>query len=344
MNVTCWLLLLYLLPAKRARARVQAWRRLQRVGAVGLKNSAYALPDSAEAREDFAWIKRDIIASGGQAMVLIAEAPDAATREELVAGFQAERARAFTALGKEAFALVARAERRRGRAAERRQFVQAYRRLRERFEDAVRVDVFGTPERERVADLLNRLEHARREAPVTSRGRTAVCKRADFQRKAWVTRPRPGVDRMSSAWLIRRFVDAKARFVFGDPGKAPRAIPFDTFDAEFGHHEGRCTFETLCRRFGIEDPAAMRIGRIVHDLDLKEDHRDAETTTVGRMVDGLRRSLSDDHVLLSQGMALFEALYQSFHPSPSRQRASSAGRRTRHRRPAPKAPDPASRS
>src|SRR5262245_58388938 len=190
-------------------------------------------------REDCAWMKQDSIASGGQARVLVGQASDAARREELLGSFQAERARAFTALGKEASALVARAERRRGRAAGRRQLVQACRRLRERFEEAVRVDVFGTPERGRVADLLNRLEHARREPPAIPIGRTAVCKRADFQRKAWITRPRPGVDRMSSAWLIRRFVDPKATFLFGDPGKAPRAIPFDTFDAEFGHHEGR---------------------------------------------------------------------------------------------------------
>lgn len=324
-----WLLLIYQLPARYSRARVQAWRRLQRLGAVGLKNSAYVLPDSAEAREDFAWIRNDINGLGGQAMVLFARAPDAATRDEIVAMFRSDRGRAFSALAREASALVGRASRSGPRASRRRQFVQAYRRLRERFDEAVRVDFFGTPERERVADLLIRLEKARREAPVKQTARPDVIKPEDYQHRLWVTRPRPGVDRMSSAWLIRRFVDPDAKFVFGDAAKMPDAIPFDTFDAEFGHHDGRCTYETVCRRFGIADRAASWIGRVVHDLDLKEDPRDVEATTVGRMVDGLRRTYQDDQALLSQGMAMFEALYRSVDAPPPRAGASAKGTRSR---------------
>src|SRR5437763_2373322 len=96
MDITgSWLLLLYVLPAKHARARVQAWRRLQRVGAVSLKNSAYVLPCSAEAREDFEWIRNEIVAIGGQAIVLLAETQGAATREEVVEDFRGERSHEF---------------------------------------------------------------------------------------------------------------------------------------------------------------------------------------------------------------------------------------------------------
>jgi hypothetical protein len=316
-----WLLLLYFLPARLAGARVQAWRRLQRVGAVGLRNSAYVLPDSAETREDLAWIKTEIAAAGGDALVLLARSPDPGTTREIVDAFQAARRREFDALARDAAALVARTSRPTRLAAERRRRTQAVRRLRERFDEAVRVDFFLSPRRQRVADLLTRLEQPRRERPAMPTTHTTVLNPAEYRNKRWLTRPRPGVDRMSSAWLIRRFVDPNATFLFGDPARVPKAIPFDTFDAEFGHHDGACTFETLCRRFAIDDPAALRIGRIVHDLDLKENPRDAETATVGRMVDGLRRAFDDDDQgLLNQGMAMFEALYRSYETQPARAR------------------------
>jgi hypothetical protein len=337
-----WLLLLYLLPAPHAPARVQAWRRLQRLGAVALKNSAYVLPYSAEAREDFEWIKNEIVAIGGQALVLTARAPDAATRDEIVATFRAARAGDFETLAAEAATLLERSSR---SSSSRRELTQAHRRLRERFEEAVRVDFFATPGRDRVAELLARIDqHTRKGAIMRTSTQTTAFNRADYQGKTWLTRPRPGVDRMSSAWLIRRFIDPAATFVFGDPaaGTTSRdAIPFDTFEAEFGHHASHCTFETLCDRFGIEDEGARRIGRIVHDLDLKEEtFREAEALTVGRMVEGLRRMYHDDQTLLSQGVATFEALYQSFASDarasssvgPQRKPEPSRGKRRQTRR------------
>jgi hypothetical protein len=306
-----WLLLIYLLPARRAHARVQAWRRLQRVGAVALKNSAYVLPDSAEAREDFEWIRNEIVAAGGQAMLLAARAPDATTRDEIVATFRAARADAFDQLARQATALAAK-----GRRSNQRRFKQAIRRVRERFQDLLRIDFFGTPQRERVAELVARLDRgARKDTIMKVSSRSTRMNPADYRGKLWLTRPRPGVDRMSSAWLIRRFIDPNATFTFGDLSKTPHAIPFDTFEAELGHHGDRCTYETFCDRFAIADEGARWIGRIVHDLDLKEEtYHEAEAPTVGRMVEGLRQMHHDDQALLAQGIAMFEALYQSFKP------------------------------
>jgi len=129
----------------------------------------------------------------------------------------------------------------------------------------------------------------------------------------WLTRARPGVDRMSSAWLIRRFIDPNAAFAFGDAPNSEAMIPFDMFGVEFGHHGTSCTFETIVQRFGIKDPGVNWLGRIVHDLDLKESSYGApEKDTVGRMVEGLRRMHRDDQRLLDEGIAMFEALYQSY--------------------------------
>jgi hypothetical protein len=323
-----WLLLLFFLPAREAHARVQAWRRLQRIGAVSLKNSAYVLPESPESREDFEWIRNEIVARGGQAMVLAAAAPGPATSDEIVGAFRAARSRDFEALAAGASRLLEKAA---GRGANRarRQLTQGARRLRERFDEAVRIDFFGAPGREQAAALLARLDRATGRTRTMEPSPSTPAKAVDYRGKVWLTRPRPGVDRMSSAWLIRRFIDPKARFVFGETAKTPNTIPFDTFEAEFGHHGSHCTFETFCDRFAIADASVRYIGRIVHDLDLKEStYGEADTATIGRLVEGLRRAYDernkDDDALLSSGIEMFEALYQSARAAARASRSSTA--------------------
>ena len=120
--------------------------------------------------------------------------------------------------------------------------------------------------------------------------------------------------------------------MFGDAKHGSKAVPFDTFEAEFGHHGAHCTFETLCERFGIRDAAVQRLGRIVHDLDLKEaTYREPEGPTVGRLVEGLRRAHADDDELLRAGIDMFEALYQSMtsESKPARSKSTSSRKKTR---------------
>jgi len=306
-----WLLLLHFLPSSKAQARVQAWRRLQRVGAVSLKNSAYALPNTSESREDFEWIRNEVVAAGGQAIVLVASAPDKATLDDVTNAFRAARAADFTAIATEARALLRRASGRHPTA--RRALTQRVRRLRERYGETVRLDFLNVEQRDDAAALLDQLDQrAGRRPPMAGAAVTARLEATRYHGRTWITRPRPGVDRMSSAWLIQRFIDPKAQFAFGDIKGDSKTIPFDTFQAEFGHHGTHCTFETLCERFGIADASVQRIGRIVHDLDLKEaTYSEPEGPTVGRLVEGLRRAHGDDGALLRAGMEMFEALYQS---------------------------------
>ena len=141
---------------------------------------------------------------------------------------------------------------------------------------------------------------------------------AAYRNRVWVTRPRPGVDRFASAWLIRRFIDRDATFAFAAaPDRYPDAVPFDMYQAGGFKHDGDlCTFEVLQDRFGIRDAAVKRIAEVVHDIDLKEDrYKSPHTATVANLVDGLRASIPDDARLLEQGIVMFEALYQSFHNS-----------------------------
>jgi hypothetical protein len=189
---------------------------------------------------------------------------------------------------------------------------------------------FATPRQEEVRHMLDRIERRLRDRgrrpPSPPEGRLDA---SAFRGRVWATRPRPGIDRMASGWLIRRFIDRQARFRFSDGPARRNEVPFDTFGAEFSHHGPSCTFEVLVRRFGIRAREVAWLGRIVHDLDFKDDRfGPPEAAGVGRLVEGLRQAYADDHELLERGMAMIDALARSFtERSPSRTARKRKGRR-----------------
>jgi hypothetical protein len=327
-----WLLLAHQLPATPSNLRVRTWRRLQDLGAIAVKQSIYVLPDSPESREDFEWLRVEIEGSGGEAVVFSAQHLNAEAETALVEEFRRNRQGAYTELAAELQRAGPKREGHRARAD-----LRDVARYRERFQAIERTDFFGSAGRDRVASLLATLESKRAGTPDQSapaRGSDT----AQYQGRVWVTRPRPGVDRMSSAWLIRRFIDAAAAFSFvTDAKNAPAAaVPFDMYGRGFGHEGDRCTFETLMARFGINDAAVTRLSEVVHDLDLKDGKFAApEAVTLGAAIDGLQLSCGDDHQLLDQGIILFEAMYRSFsqHGRPPRPRpvAKTARASRRHK-------------
>jgi hypothetical protein len=326
-----WLLLAHQIPATPSKLRVKTWRRLQELGAVPVKQSVYALPDSPQAREDFEWLRVEIEGAGGEAVIFAAEHLGAEAETALVDEFKRTRHAAYTELAAELQRLRPKAGMRGASDA-----VKELSRYRERFNAIERIDFFGGAGRDRVESLLAALEPAQPDTtPATGRSKTAAV--ATYQNRLWITRPRPGVDRMASAWLIRRFIDPAARFDFvTDPAHAPvDAVPFDMYGTGFGHHGDRCTFEGLVSRFGIDDAAVVRLGRVVHDLDLKDGKFGAaEAATLGAAIDGLQMSCADDRQLLEQGIILFEAMYRSFsqQAQPRRQRSGRAAARRPARR------------
>jgi hypothetical protein len=192
----------------------------------------------------------------------------------------------------------------------------------------VQRDVFSAPGSREVESALKELDGEYRPTAKTRSSSTHLARldASHYKGRVWVTRPRPGVDRFSSAWLIRRFIDRDAKFVFAtSPEKFPEAVPFDMYQAGGFKHEGEmCTFEVLQERFGIRDVAVRRIGEIVHDIDLKEErYKSPHAPTVAHLVEGLRASTPDDAKLIEQGINIFEALYLSF----------GSGKQQRARRP-----------
>jgi len=305
-----------------------------------VKNSVYALPHTPQAREDFEWLQAEVAALKGQATLFAADSVDTLSRAELVAAFRKPRAEEFEAIRRAAEKLMSQEPSAGGATRLRRRRLQHLsRRLRERWSQTTALDFFGAPGREQAASSLERLERhwqhlgARSEPPPEPDQPLAAGR---FRRRTWITRPRPGVDRMASAWLIRNFIDPRARFRFAERPPAPSSsVPFDMFGVEFGHQGNACSFEVLARRFGISDPAVLWIGRIVHLLDLKEPADQLpESSAIGRLIEGLRLMHRGDQELLEHGMELFEALFRSYggggrsrlHGNVARRRANKTAR------------------
>ena len=297
-----WLLLTFTLPTKRASQRVEVWRKLQRYGTVPLGNSGYLLPSNPANEERFQWLATSIRKYGGDASIVHVRSIDNISTPQLIARFAEARAREYQELIRELqkFSSLPVQKRVVGRLS----------RLRGRFQEIVEVDFFDSPLQKRVGELLAQADEAR----VTTRlPETAPIKRQDYKSRVWVTRPRPGVDRSASAWLIRRFIDPKARFAFAPEERVPpAAVPFDMFQGGFGHRGDNCTFETLQNDFRIRDRKVKLISEVIHDADLADDKFGRkEGYGIDEVLKGWARQGIPDQELLDRGMQLIEGLYHS---------------------------------
>jgi hypothetical protein len=315
-----WLVLIHQLPPKPAYLRVKVWRRLQALGAVPIKNSVYVLPNTEDAREDFEWMLREIQQEGGEASLCEARLVDGLTDDQVRTSFQTARESDYRTLATDVRTLARETLPRAGRSLSeeaRAQIEAALLRFRKRLSDIGKLDFFGAPGREAVEGLLSDLDG--RLAPGDG-ARAGAAKRSrrreDVRKRIWVTRTGVHIDRIASAWLIRRFIDPEARFKFV-PSKGYRPekneLRFDMFDAEFTHDGELCTLEVLLRDFGIADPALQPIAEIVHDIDLK-DGKFARPDAVGmeHLIAGIAWTHPEDEGRLAQGSAVFDALYGYF--------------------------------
>jgi hypothetical protein len=301
---TPWLLLIHQVPPKPDYLRVKTRRRLQRLGAVALKNTVYVLPNRAETAEDFEWVRAEIVADGGDATLCVASLVGGLSDAQVEALFRAER--------DVDYAEIARAAR---NALESRDTLPTQAdvvRLQRRIDEVLRTDFFDAPGRADAERALGELEAQVAEA--TPRAETRGPGDEAIRGRTWVTREGVFVDRMASAWLIRRFIDPAATFKFVS-GKSYRPeageLRFDMFQAEYTHDGDRCTFETLLARFGHgDDPALRAIGEIVHDIDLKDEKFGRpEAPGIAAVLSGISRARATDAERVRHGVAIFDGLY-----------------------------------
>jgi len=295
-----WLLLVFSLARKGASLRVTVWRKLQRYGALPLGNSGYLLPNSPENHERFEWLATTIRSEHGEASVVAVQSIDNFSGPKLARKFSDARARDYRMLLDELHKTATAVAEKRSSA--------RITRFRQRFQEVVSIDFFGSPLREKVERALNDLQSK----PALSE--ISTVSRAAYRNQVWVTRPRPGVDRVTSAWLIRKFVDPKARFAFSSEDQNPAgAVPFDMYEGDgFGHRGEDCTFETLQKQFRVRDPKVLVMAQIVHDADLLDDKFGRkEGFGLDEIMKGWAQQGLSDKELLDRGMQLTEGLYRS---------------------------------
>ncbi|HEX9045613.1 MAG TPA: chromate resistance protein ChrB domain-containing protein [Verrucomicrobiae bacterium] len=303
MESKSWLLLLYSLPTRNTAERVSLWRKLKKHGAIQLKTSAYVLPNATVHYERFQWLAKQVRDDGGEATLIHATKIEGLSNEQIVQMFNGARAKDYDELIAGLNELLKRNKEKRGE-----DFAAELEKLNRRFKEIQDIDYFGCPAAHDAEVRLQRAANSHLPGP---KGRSILAKE-DFAARTWLTRPRPEIDRVASAWLIRNFIDPQAVFVFAPSAAAfPKAIPFDMTDAEFTHHGDDCTFETLLKRFGLADKALQKIGEMVHDADL-EDEKFGRPECIGidQVLKGWAKSGLTDQQLLDQGGKCFDALYR----------------------------------
>ena len=303
------LLLLIGLPPTPSSLRVRVWRRLRSLGAVALKRSAYLLPDTPERYEDFQWLAQEIQRDGGDATLIRVQQIENVSPGDVLRLFHEPRDRDYRQLAvrfrKALQRLDKKSEKARARVGDEiARLSKDHQRIRD-------VDFFDAPagaEVRRVEEAIA-MRTRRPESPQTPERPSLDLTKLRGRR--WVTRPRPHIDRLASAWLIKRFIDVEAVFVFAPPAEFPSdAIPFDAPGVELSHRGEDCTFETLVKLARLRDRRLARLAELVHEADLRDGkYPNEEARGVDMAIRALLAASPDDHQVLAQGMSLFEGLY-----------------------------------
>jgi hypothetical protein len=310
---TTWLLLIHQVPNSPAYLRVKMWRRLQKIGAIAVKNAVYVLPRSDQSSEDFHWVAREILEAGGDASVCEATFIEGITAGELIELFQAARDSDYAELTAEIKELKdeLKVAEKAGEAWASGMVSRAAR-LRQRLAEIQAIDFFSAPSGRQAESSLAEIEARIRKAPI----RKPQAGRGSYSGRTWITRKGVHVDRIASAWLIHRFIDPAGRFKFV-PAKGykpePDELRFDMFDAEFTHEGDGCTFEVLLDRFNIDDGSLRRIAEIIHDIDLKDSKfARPETPGIALIVNAICTKHKEDSERIDRGTILLDDLYDFF--------------------------------
>jgi hypothetical protein len=331
-NGARWVLFMPTIPAKPASVRVKIWRRLQAIGAIGLRGSVYALPNREECVEIFEWVSRELRELGGQASICEGRFLDDSTDDDIERRFIDARNADYAEVADAAKQLAKKLEAKRIPPERIAEITEQHAKLVHRLGEITAIDFLQVPGREAVEGLLAAVARAlpRDGTPATEPLEVIPRPRG----ATWVTRTGVHIDRIASAWLIKRFIDPEAQLKFVPAkGYVPKdgELRFDMFEAEFTHVGDRCTFEVLTERMALREPALVAIGEIIHDLDLRDDKfgRD-ETAGVRSVIDGICTVARDDEQRIAAASPMLDGLYSHFslrtRRKPARANAARAAR------------------
>ncbi|MBI5682141.1 MAG: chromate resistance protein [Deltaproteobacteria bacterium] len=315
-----WLLFFYTVPSKPVSSRMRIWRRLAKTGAIAIKDAVYILPYNDEHYELLQWLVSEITAMKGDAGFVKVSKIETMKNEELVEFFNRQRESDFRGIQTSISEMEQKINSVKKDSASNHlnKLSERFKKTAREFEEIRKIDFFGSRAgsglQKRLGLIEKRLKKSSdvlfKDAPVTVR------RIEDYQGKAWFTRKKPFVDRMASAWLIKRFIDNNAVFKFTDESVAgaadKKSVFFDMRGGEFTHAGSLCTFEAIISSFGIKDPAAQKIAEIVHELDVKDNlYENPDSSGVEEILNGIRKTAKSDEEMLKKGMEVFEMLYIS---------------------------------
>lgn len=302
------LLFVVSLPTQNGTARMRIWRALKNCGAAVLRDGVYVLPQRAGYDDVLQAIASDVIANEGTALIFAAQSPD---HLDIPALF--DRSEAYQALQEQLQHLAASLH-----SVKKEDALKQARKLRKQLHAVMETDFFTHSLQAQVVQALQQLDLqiarlGEPHEPTFVQGQLPLLRLADFQQRLWATRQRPWVDRLASAWLIQRFIDRQAQFVWlNSPADCPlHALGFDFDDARFTHVGNLVTFEVLLHSFDLQDAALQRIAGIVHFLDVG-GVQPAEAVGIEKVLRGLRQDIQDDHQLVTLAAYIFDGLYASF--------------------------------
>lgn len=303
-----WLSLVISLPTSNTAVRMRTWRALKASGAAVLRDGVYLMPERSTCRAALESIALDVREGGGMAFLLRVEEPEAGQfaplfdRSDGYAAVVSDVTQTRDALSVDTV----------------QDTLKQVRKLRKNFAALVEIDFFpGESQRQANAALCElELACARTltpDEPHPVAGIIAHLNIADHQGRTWATRQRPWVDRLASAWLIRRFIDPRAHFLWLAHARdcPPDALGFDFDGATFSHMDNRVTFEVLIASFALQGPALIRLGLLVHYLDVG-GIQPPEAAGVESVLAGLRAGIADDDQLLVSAQTVFDGLLTSY--------------------------------
>jgi hypothetical protein len=316
-----WILFFYTVPSRPVSNRMKVWRKLIKAGAVQLKGTVYILPFHDEHYEFLQWLVSEIAAMKGEAAVVSIEKIDTMKDTEIIAHFNKQRVNDYQTTEKALDDLERRLSsiQKGAKAQNIKGISEQFDKVLKTFEEVKRIDFFSSGEGQALGGRISRLRddlETLSGAEVTKKRPAAIVTRKpeDYQGRTWITRKRPFIDRMASAWIIKRFIDGSAVFDFVDEknldaiGKG--SVAFDVRGGEFTHSGDLCTFEMIIKSFGLKDRALKKMAEIVHDLDMKDEkYHAAEAKGLEDILSGIRKTAKDDTDTLEKGMAVFEMLY-----------------------------------
>lgn len=314
-----WLLLIYNLPPKPTRSRVSIWRSLKRLGAVSLKKSVYIIPFNSGTYERFQWLCQEIQTMSGEAAFVKVPNIENLKDKDVIKLFNKERDADYEIIINKCSTFSKKV------ITASKQGIKNQLKLRNELKLIVNqlnilkaIDYFKSPLSKKAKSAYNtcikdisRLLNKVPNSVEKNKTEKEPLKKNDYQGEKWVTRTRPHIDRISTAWLIKRFIDPEAKFVFvREDTKKINGIPFDMYHGEFSHHGDNCTFETMLKRFNMKNKALKSIAEIVHDIDLNDEKFGRnEAKGIDCVVRGLNENFKNDQELLEKGFEVFDALY-----------------------------------